>query len=80
MGSSGHQGREAADELVKFLKDGYSTQFTPDGPGGPPQKAHNGVLHIAVQSQIPIISVVIQCENRLKLNFTWDQKQIPLPF
>jgi lysophospholipid acyltransferase (LPLAT)-like uncharacterized protein len=32
LGSSGYSGKEAADQLVEYLKKGYSTVILPDGP------------------------------------------------
>ena len=32
LASTGHFGRKAADELVEYLKRGYSTVVMPDGP------------------------------------------------
>src|SRR5262249_21011475 len=45
LGSTGHDGRRAAEELVNLLKAGYSTVLLPDGPAGPPRVLKRGVLH-----------------------------------
>ncbi len=79
LGSSGHGGVKAADELVEFLKQGFSTVMFPDGPAGPSMIARKGVLHISRQSGVPIIPVRFHVERCLRLR-TWDRKRLPLPF
>jgi hypothetical protein len=79
LGSSGHEGIKAADELVEFLKQGFSTVMFPDGPVGPPRVAKKGVLHISRQSGVPIVPVRFHVRRRLHLP-TWDRKTLPLPF
>jgi len=79
LGSTGHHGHEAAHLLVESLKSGYSTVLLPDGPGGPPFVAKKGVLHIALQSGIPILPIRFQTARVIQLK-TWDKKKWPLPF
>ncbi len=78
LGSTGYQGREAADQLVIFLKNGFSTFINPDGPHGPKRVLKKGTLHISLQSQISIVPARISCTKYFSLD--WDEKQIPLPF
>lgn len=79
LGSSGHQGRQAADELVQLLVDGYSTVVLPDGPAGPPFVLRKGVLHISEQSGVPVVPIRFAASSYLRLP-TWDKKLLPLPF
>jgi lysophospholipid acyltransferase (LPLAT)-like uncharacterized protein len=79
LGSTGHHGHEAALLLVEHLKNGYSTVLLPDGPGGPAFLAKKGVLHIASQSEIPILSIRFQAKKAIQLK-TWDRQKWPLPF
>ncbi len=79
LGSTGHEGRHAADELVGYLRSGYSTMLFPDGPAGPPRVLKRGVLHIAAQSGVPIVPLRLEATRCVTLN-TWDSKQFPLPF
>ena len=79
LGSTGHHGHEAANLLVESLKNGYSTVLLPDGPGGPAFVAKKGVLHIALQSGIPILPIRFQTARVIQLK-TWDKKKWPLPF
>ena len=79
LGSTGHNGRRAADELVTYLKNGYSTVIAPDGPNGPARKLRKGVLHMALQSGVPIIPLHISATRCLRSR-SWDRKMQPLPF
>ncbi|NIM99091.1 MAG: DUF374 domain-containing protein [candidate division Zixibacteria bacterium] len=79
LGSTGHSGREAADELVEYLKKGYSTVLLPDGPNGPPFVLKKGILHISLQSQVPIVPMQFQASKFVEIN-TWDRKKWPVPF
>jgi lysophospholipid acyltransferase (LPLAT)-like uncharacterized protein len=79
LGSTGHYGREAADELVGYLKKGYSTVLLPDGPNGPPFVLKKGILHVSLQSQVPIVPVQFRASRFLESN-TWDRKKFPFPF
>jgi lysophospholipid acyltransferase (LPLAT)-like uncharacterized protein len=79
LGSTGHGGREAANRLVGYLRQGRSTLMFPDGPDGPPFTFHKGTLHVAMQSGCPIVPVRIRCRRKVTLP-TWDDKHLPLPF
>lgn len=69
----------AAEEIVSYLKKGYSTFVTPDGPKGPARTLKKGVLHMAAQSGVPILPVRISA-NRCYRTDSWDRKMQPLPF
>ncbi len=79
LGSTGHDGRRAADELVTYLKDGYSTVIVPDGPNGPARTLKKGVLHIALQSNVAIIPLRVDANRCFRSN-SWDRKMHSLPF
>ena len=79
LGSTGHDGRQAADELVTYLKEGYSTLIAPDGPSGPARKLRKGVLHIALQSGVAIVPLHVSA-TRCFRSSSWDRKMQPLPF
>jgi lysophospholipid acyltransferase (LPLAT)-like uncharacterized protein len=48
LGSSGYSGKEAADQLVEYLKKGYSTVLSPDGPSGPAFQMKKGALQAVI--------------------------------
>ena len=79
LGSTGHSGREAADQLVEYLRGGYSTLVMPDGPAGPPLVLKKGILHISMQSGVPIVAIQFRVSKFFELK-TWDRKKWPYPF
>ena len=79
LGSSGHGGREAATELVQYLRRGYSTVILPDGPAGPAFELKNGVLHISQQSGAPIVPLRFRATPGHAIN-NWDRRQLPTLF
>ncbi len=79
LGSTGHSGREAADQLVEYLKRGYSTLLMPDGPAGPPFVLKKGILHMSIQSGVPIVAMQLSASKFFELK-TWDRKKWPYPF
>ena len=78
LGSTGHDGRRAADELVRRLQAGYSTWLFPDGPAGPPRVIKRGILHIAAQSEVPIVPLRLRASRCVRTH-TWDRKQFAVP-
>lgn len=79
LGSTGHGGRQAAEELVRHLEQGFSTVLLPDGPGGPPRLLKHGVLHIAWASGVPIVPLRLSASRTVRWP-AWDRKQFALPF
>jgi hypothetical protein len=79
LGSTGHSGRKAADLLVEYLKRGYSTVVMPDGPNGPPFILKKGILHMSLQSGVPIVAIQLISSNYFEFN-TWDRKKLSHPF
>ena len=79
LGSTGHSGREAAEEVVKYLRKGYSTVLIPDGPHGPPFVLKKGILHMSLQSGVPIVAIQLSASKCFELK-TWDRKRLPYPF
>jgi len=79
FGSTGHHGRDAADEIVRYLRTGYSTMLAPDGPSGPRRVLKRGVLHMAALSGVPIVPLRFSVSPRVELP-SWDAKRIPVPF
>lgn len=71
---------EPVQQIVGYLKQGYSTVVTPDGPAGPPKILRKGVLQMALKSGVPIIPVQAEAPHACVFFWSWDQKRIPLPF
>ena len=80
MGSSGHSGKAGLEEVIGYLKRGYNTVITPDGPSGPVKELKKGVLDMSLASGIPVVPLKIQTPERFILKATWDNKRIPIPF
>lgn len=79
LGSSGEEGREAANKVAALVRNGWCTTISPDGPSGPPRTLKKGVLHIAGQTGVPIVPLAIRSSKHLPWP-SWDSKRIPLPF
>lgn len=79
LGSSGNSGREALDNVIEHLKNGYSTVINPDGPRGPVKVIKPGVLIMAEETGLPIIPVQFKASKEFLLN-TWEKKRNPYPF
>ena len=78
LGSGGEEGRKASNDLVALLRQGWSTVISPDGPSGPQGVLKRGVLHIALQSEVPILPVRFVASRSFALP-SWDKKLLPLP-
>jgi lysophospholipid acyltransferase (LPLAT)-like uncharacterized protein len=79
LGSSGHSGKEAAEQLVKYLREGYTTVLLPDGPSGPPFQMKRGILHIGMQSNVPILPMRFESSPSITSQ-NWDRRKWPIPF
>jgi Kdo2-lipid IVA 3' secondary acyltransferase len=79
LGSSGHEGQQAVNELARLVKEGASTTISPDGPAGPARSLKKGVLHLSLQSGVPIVPVTISASHSINIP-SWDSKKHPLPF
>ncbi len=79
LGSAGNSGKEALQKVVLFLKKGYNTLITPDGPAGPPFEIKSGVMQMGLETGIPVIPLCIIPSKFFTLP-TWDKKKVPFPF
>ena len=66
-------------QIFKILNNGHYLGITPDGPRGPNQKVSEGIIKIAISSQVPIIPLGFASNKNLKLK-SWDSFLITLPF
>lgn len=78
-GSSSRGGSEALRELVRRARDGWSIAVTPDGPRGPRQKLHPGVITAAQLTGMPIVPLAAGCP-RAWWPGSWDRFCVPKPF
>ena len=79
LGSSGQEGRRAANEAADLVGKGWSTAISPDGPKGPARVLKKGVLHMALRSGAPVVPLAISSSRYLPWR-SWDSKKFPLPF
>lgn len=78
-GSSSRGGGQALREILDRLQNGEQAGFTPDGPRGPVQTVHDGVIGAARLSGCPIIPTALSSRRKLVFN-SWDKFVVPLPF
>jgi hypothetical protein len=69
--SGGRACRSCPERLVNTI--------SPDGPSGPARSLKKGVLHIALQSGVPIVPLTISASRFISFP-SWDRKKHPLPF
>ncbi len=78
-GSSRHYRKNAHEEMLKKLSEGFDMEITPDGPRGPAEKVQQGVIHIAAESGCPIVPMTFNSSGNTRLN-SWDRFVFPHPF
>ena len=66
-------------KIFKILDEGNYIGITPDGPRGPNRKVSEGIIKIAVHSQVPIIPIGFASNKNMKLK-SWDSFLITYPF
>ena len=66
-------------QIFKILNDGHYIGITPDGPRGPNKKVSEGIIKIAINSQVPIIPLGFASNKNFRLK-SWDSFLITYPF
>ena len=66
-------------KVFKLLKEGNCVGITPDGPRGPKRKVSEGIIKIAINSQVPIIPLGFASNKNCNLK-SWDSFLITYPF
>ena len=66
-------------KVIKILDEGNYIGITPDGPRGPNKKVSEGIIKIAVHTQVPIIPLGFASNKNFKLK-SWDSFLITYPF
>ena len=79
MGSTGYSGRIAAEQLLDCLRQGCSTVLNPDGPHGPAFVLKKGILHLSLESRVPVVALRFSSSKFSELR-TWDNKKLSYPF
>jgi lysophospholipid acyltransferase (LPLAT)-like uncharacterized protein len=79
LGSSGNNGMAALENVIGYLKQGYSTLVACDGPAGPAYQIKPGVLWMSRDAQIPVVPLRFNCKRGMRLG-GWDKKFVPFLF
>lgn len=79
-GSTTRGGEGAMREMLKRLERGLQVAFTPDGPRGPVQTVHGGVIEAARLSGFPIVPTAVSSRWKIIFRKSWDRFFVPLPF
>jgi len=79
LSSPGEEGKRAINQVAGLVREGFSTTISPDGPRGPARTLKKGVLHLALQSRVPIVPLTISSSRFISWP-SWDAKKFPLPF
>jgi len=72
-------GKQAKDEMIEILKQGYPGAVTVDGPKGPAFVVKPGIIDMAKKVQVPIIPYVCIPLDYWSFN-SWDKFRLPKPF
>lgn len=78
-GSSTRGGVAALREVVRRMRNGYDSAFTPDGPRGPRRRVQAGVIVAARLSGMPIMPMAFSARPARRLR-SWDRTLVPFPF
>jgi len=70
----------AAIQLLKALREGYSTVIAIDGPAGPLFSVKPGVFFLSEKSEKKIVPVGVAASKYITLPRRWDRYFVPLPF
>jgi lysophospholipid acyltransferase (LPLAT)-like uncharacterized protein len=81
-GSSNRGGKQALDELVRYMNSGaprYAATVA-DGPRGPRYKAKKGMIVLSMRTRVPLLTYMWSCDNAWVFKNAWDKTMLPKPF
>jgi lysophospholipid acyltransferase (LPLAT)-like uncharacterized protein len=78
-GSSSRLGREAVNDLMEVLRQGFDVGITPDGPRGPMYEMKPGALVVARRGRTRVVLIGADFESSWR-TASWDGFHIPKPF
>lgn len=78
LGSSGHGGRAALEQVIEGVRGGAATFLNPDGPRGPARVVKDGVLDLASRTGQSVTALAFSYRWSVTAP-TWDHKVFPLP-
>jgi lysophospholipid acyltransferase (LPLAT)-like uncharacterized protein len=78
-GSTNRGGAQAVRQLVDAAERLHIT-ITPDGPRGPRRTMKDGIVFLASRSGQAIVPMAFGCRRGVRINGTWTDMLLPLPF
>lgn len=72
-------GLAALAQLTQTLRHGIPATLAVDGPRGPRNRVHLGIIQLAKRANAVILPVAVLSSRRWILQRTWDKMQIPKP-
>ncbi len=80
LGSSTRGGKEALEEMLKAQRtEGFALVITPDGPLGPKEVVKPGVIKLAKETGLPIVSISYYAKKVYRFK-SWDRFVMVWPF
>lgn len=73
-------GGTALRQLIRHVRDGRPAVLAVDGPKGPRNHVHGGIVALATEANAVVVNVVVIPSRRWILTKAWDRLQIPKPF
>jgi lysophospholipid acyltransferase (LPLAT)-like uncharacterized protein len=77
-GSRRKGGVQTLRQMEAWTRRGHSCGMIADGSRGPARVAQKGVLHLARETQEPILPVAVAASRKYTFN-SWDRFELPLP-
>ena len=77
-GSSSRRGAVAMREMLEKVSQGYDIAITPDGPRGPKYHLGAGLVYLAQNAGLPVVTIHAEFGRCTRLR-SWDRFAIPLP-
>jgi lysophospholipid acyltransferase (LPLAT)-like uncharacterized protein len=78
-GSSSQGGSAAMRNMIRILRHGDNISVTPDGPRGPNQHVHMGIVATAALAGKPILPITFSATRHRRMR-SWDRFMVALPF
>lgn len=78
-GSSSRLGKEAVNDLMEVLRQGFDVGITPDGPRGPMYEMKPGALVVARRGRLRVVLIGADFESSWRMS-SWDGFHVPRPF
>ena len=78
-GSPKKRWREAFQEAVPIIHEGWDLALAVDGPKGPRHVVKPGIIYLSQKERLRLIPAVCDAKYKFRLK-SWDRMWFPLPF